>query len=140
MPSRSSSGLSPEFIRVTREAAHLDAPSVHSAQLALFAAVSLPGSRPVISSAPTAVSYGSTFAVGTPDAGSISKVSLVRLSSVTHPFDQNQRFMGLTFLVQAGGLSVAAPASGNLAPPGDYLLFLVNADGVPSIGRFVNIR
>ena len=98
------------------------------------------GNRPSIGSAPATMTYGSTFTVGTPDAGSISKVSLLRLSSVTHSFNQNQRFMTLTFQPQAGGLSVAAPASGNLAPPGDYLLFLVKADGVPSIGRFVNIR
>jgi hypothetical protein len=98
------------------------------------------GSRPAISSAPSAVPYGSTFTVNTPDAVAVSKVTLLRPSSVTHSFDQNQRFMSLTFQAQAGGLSVAAPANGNLAPPGDYLLFLVNADGVPSMGRFVNIR
>ena len=98
------------------------------------------GLRPAIGSAPAAISYGSTFAVATPDAGSISTVSLVRLSSVTHSFNQNQRFMRLTFQAQTGSLSVTAPANGNLAPPGDYLLFLVNAAGVPSTGRFVNIR
>ncbi|MEA2712055.1 MAG: hypothetical protein QOK27_16 [Gemmatimonadales bacterium] len=98
------------------------------------------GPRPAIGSAPAAISYGSSFAVATADAGSISKVSLVRLSSVTHSFNQNQRFMSLTFQPQTGSLSVAAPANSNLAPPGDYLLFLVNAAGVPSTGRFVNIR
>ena len=85
----------------------------------LFTALSLPGTRPAIGSAPAAVSYGSAFAVATADAGSISTVSLVRLSSVTHSFNQNQRFMSLTFQGGTTGITVTAPASPNLAPPGD---------------------
>jgi hypothetical protein len=42
--------------------------------------------------------------------------------------------------VQTGGLSVTSPLSGNIAPPGDYLLFIVNRQGVPSTGRFVRLR
>ena len=59
---------------------------------------------------------------------------------MTHAINMSQRFISLAFTTNAGGLSVTAPANGNLAPPGDYLLFLVNADGVPSAGRFVNLR
>ena len=32
-----------------------------------------------------------------------------------------------------------APANANLAPPGDYMLFLLNSDGVPSVGKLVRI-
>ena len=98
------------------------------------------GSRPTLSSVPAALQYGSSFAVGTPDAGSIARVTLVRPGSVTHAINMSQRFISLAFQPNAGGLSVTAPANGNLAPPGDYLLFLVSADGVPSVGRFVNLR
>lgn len=98
------------------------------------------GARPVISDAPATLTYGASFTVSTADAASVTKVSLIRLSSVTHSFNQNQRFMTLTFQAQAAGLSVAAPSSPNLAPPGDYLLFVVNGDGVPSEGRFINLR
>ena len=94
----------------------------------------------VISDAPATLTYGAGFTVSTADAASVTKVSLIRLSSVTHSFNQNQRFMTLTFQTQAAGLSVAAPSSPNLAPPGDYLLFVVNGDGVPSEGRFINLR
>jgi hypothetical protein len=67
-------------------------------------------------------------------------VTLLRLASVTHSFDQNQRFLSLDFTTASGALTVTAPASGNLAPPGHYLLFVVNDDGVPSVGQTVRIR
>jgi hypothetical protein len=98
------------------------------------------GSRPNITSVPAQLSYGAPFTVATSSDSSIDKVTLLRLGSVTHSFDQNQRFVKLTFEVQTDGLSVTAPPSGNIAPPGDYLLFIVNHQGVPSTGRFVRLR
>ncbi len=97
------------------------------------------GPRPTMSAVPSAASYGSSFDVTTPNAASISKVSLIRSPSVTHAFDQNQRFQFLNFTIGAGKVTVTAPANANLAPPGDYLLFLVDSNGVPSTGSFVRI-
>ncbi len=97
------------------------------------------GPRPTISSAPSAANYGASFDVTTPNAAQIAKVSLIRSPSVTHAFDQNQRFQFLSFTAGAGKVTVHAPASANLAPPGDYLLFLVDTNGVPSVGSFVRI-
>jgi len=97
------------------------------------------GARPTITSAPSVVSYGSAFAVATPDAASISSVALIRLGSVTHGFNQEQRYVPLSFTAGAGSLAVTAPASGNLAPPGYYMLFLVNSTGVPSVASFVRL-
>lgn len=98
------------------------------------------GTRPKLTSAPSSLSYGASFAIMTPSPGSIAKVTLLRLGSVTHSFDQNQRFISLDFSSAAGELTVTAPASGNLAPPGHYLLFVVNDDGVPSPGQTVRLR
>jgi hypothetical protein len=98
------------------------------------------GPRPVIASSPTNLSYGSQFVVGTPDAGSIESVVLIRLGAVTHQFDQNQRYVPLTFTPIANGLSVRMSASANVAPPGDYMLFIVTDDGVPSVAAFVNVE
>ena len=58
---------------------------------------------------------------------------------MTHAFDQNQRFQFLNFTAGAGKVTVQAPANANLAPPGDYLLFLLNGNGVPSVGSFVRL-
>ncbi len=98
------------------------------------------GDRPVISSAPSSASYGQSFTVGTPNPSGISKVSLIALGSVTHAFDMNQRFMWLTFSRVSGGLRVTAPAGRNLAPPGWYMLFVLNGTGVPSVAKMIRIQ
>lgn len=96
--------------------------------------------RPVITDAPTEVQYGQSFTVQTPAAAAIVRATWIRLSSVTHAFNQNQRMNNLT--VTTGGASsvqVAAPASASLAPPGHYMLFLIDANGVPSVARIIRI-
>jgi galactose oxidase len=97
------------------------------------------GPRPTITSAPATLGYGAGFFVGTA-ATNISAVTLVRLGSVTHAFDENQRFLKLTFQPTAGGLTVQAPATANLAPPGHYMLFILDANGVPSVASIVKIQ
>ena len=96
------------------------------------------GARPTIASAPVGAGYGASFDVTTPDAAQITKVSLVRTSSVTHSFNENQRFQFLSFTAGSGKVTVQAPGA-NLAPPGDYLLFLLNENGVPSVGSFIRL-
>lgn len=98
------------------------------------------GARPVISSAPTSASYGTGFTIGTPNPAAITRVSLIALGSTTHAFDMGQRFMWLGFSRTADGLRVSAPAGRNLAPPGYYMLFVLNGDGVPSVAKVIRIR
>jgi hypothetical protein len=97
------------------------------------------GARPAITSAPASVGLGQTFFVGTPDGAGISKVTFTAPGSQTHAFDWHQRINFLTFSPAAGGLSVTAPASANVCPPGYYLLWLVNASGVPSVSAWVRV-
>ena len=97
------------------------------------------GARPSITSAPAVIEHGSDFAVGTPGGAAVARVALIGTGSVTHAFDASQRYLELPFSVVAGGLSVTAPANANLAPPGYYMLFLVDASGIPSIGSIVRI-
>ena len=99
------------------------------------------GARPALSAVTSSITYGQTFSVQSPNASSISKVTLIRITSVTHAFNENQRLNTLTFRLgaTAGTLDITAPASGNIAPPGHYLLFLVNSSGVPSVGRVVRL-
>jgi hypothetical protein len=97
------------------------------------------GQRPTIASAPATIAYGSSFSVGTPEGSTITSAVLMRPGAMTHMFDMEQRRVPLSFSQTSGGLTVQAPANGNIAPPGYYLLFLLNANGVPSIGRFVRL-
>ena len=97
------------------------------------------GARPASHRAPSEISYGSPFFVQTPDATSISAVTLVRLSAVTHAFNMNQRLVRLAFSQATGGLTAPAPPAGEVAPPGHYMLFLLNTAGVPSIARIVRL-
>jgi hypothetical protein len=98
------------------------------------------GPRPIISGVPAAVSYGEQFLIETLDPGLIVRATLVRSGSVTHGFDQNQRFLDLTFERTPGGLRVTGAVTNDLAPPGDYFLFIFNDAGVPSVGRVVRVR
>jgi chitodextrinase len=95
------------------------------------------GPRPTISSAPGTVHWGADTFIGTPDASTIQRVSLIRTGSVTHAFDQNARAISLDFTQTVGGISVKMPANGNVAPPGYYLMFIVNGQGVPSVASYV---
>ena len=106
----------------------------------LFNADGTPATRPAITSAPQRISYGAPIRVETPDAGSITRGTLIRLSSVTHAFNQSQLIYPLTFTVTAPtALRADGPASANLAPPGPYMLFLLSPRGVPSLARMVMV-
>ncbi|PTL76930.1 galactose oxidase-like domain-containing protein [Vitiosangium sp. GDMCC 1.1324] len=98
------------------------------------------GPRPTIQSAPAVIDPGTSFLVQTPNAAQVAKVTLISLGSVTHAFDQNQRFLKLPFTPASGGVTVTAPASNLAAPPGYYLLFLVDGRGVPSVGSIVKLN
>jgi len=77
--------------------------------------------------------------VQTPDAASIGTVSFIRLSSVTHTDNMDQRYIPLSFAAGSGSLTVQSPANENIAPPGYYMLFIVNTSGVPSVAKIVQI-
>ncbi len=102
------------------------------------------GSRPAIGYAPTTVEYGTQFRVVMMSQAAmptIEKVTLVRLATVTHSFDQNQRFVPLEFeQVTDTKLRVTAPANGNIAPPGYYMIFVVSDMGIPSVGEYVRLE
>ena len=98
------------------------------------------GARPSITQAPAQISYGTNFFISTPDAASITSAVLIRTGAVTHFFDQNTRYVPVTFQQSAGGLTISAPASANFAPPGYYMLFIVNGPGIPSIAPFVQLQ
>ena len=95
------------------------------------------GPRPTIASAPSSLTYGQQFAVSTPDASRIARVALVRNGSTTHTFSMDTRYVPLTFTAGTNNITVTAPANGNMAPPGYYMLFLIDNAGVPSEAAIV---
>jgi len=106
----------------------------------LFNGDGSPAVRPVITDvSPKAFSYGSTFQVYTPDAANITSVVFVHPGSQTHAFDMDQRLVGTSFTTGSGVLTVTAPPNGNIAPAGYYMLFALNAAGVPSVATFVHL-
>ena len=98
------------------------------------------GARPIVTNVTGSVTYGQTLFVQTLDGASITKVTLIHTGSVTHAFDEAQRLVPLSFSPVSGGLSVTLPTSRNIAPPGPYMLFLVNGNGVPSVARIIILQ
>lgn len=81
--------------------------------------------------------------VGCPPA-SVARVVLIRSGSSTHSFDMNQRYVELRLQSVTGtypnlSLLVHGPATGYVAPPGYYLLFVIDSNGLPSEGRWVRV-
>jgi hypothetical protein len=95
--------------------------------------------RPTITDAPPSVGYGESFTLHytIPAASAhqtITRVAVTRCGAATHGFDYDQRYVGLTFTSpSAGMLQVTAPPDGNIAVPGQYLLWILDDGGRPCI-------
>jgi hypothetical protein len=98
------------------------------------------GPRPDITNAPKTVTYKTTFDVGTSNPDQVGQVTWIRLSSVTHSFNTNQRINFLKFTSNGNKLTVTAPDSAAVCPPGHYMLFVLNKAKVPSVARIINIQ
>lgn len=97
------------------------------------------GNRPILADAPGEINFAESFSIKTADSD-IRWVQLVRPAAVSHGVDPGQRLVDLPFESRSGGqLLATAPSNPNIAPPGHYLLFLVNHTGIPSLGRWVHL-
>lgn len=96
--------------------------------------------RPNISSVASEIGYGNGFAINSPDASSIDKIGLVKLGAPTHSQNMGQRYIPLDYSRSGNTLTAAAPANANIAPPGTYMLFIIDDNGVPSVAKFVNVN
>jgi hypothetical protein len=52
----------------------------------------------------------------------------------------SQRFMRLKFTAHGHTLKVTAPDLDSVSPPGPYMLFILNRNGVPSVAKMVFIK
>ena len=96
--------------------------------------------RPQVTGAPATIGYDQAFSVSSPQAASIRKLAIVRLGAPTHGDDQSQRYVPLTFSASGTTLTVNGPANPNEAPAGHYMLFAVDAAGVPSVAPIVSVQ
>ena len=96
--------------------------------------------RPELSAVPREIGFDRPFTVSSPQAGQIRKLGLVRLGAPTHGVDQGQRYIPLGFTASGTTLNASGPANPNEAPAGYYMLFAVDADGVPSVASMVSVQ
>jgi hypothetical protein len=99
------------------------------------------GPRPVIGAVQEQWHFGHNVTIASPQAGVIKWISLVRNGVTTHSFDNGQRLIDIPITSRnATGLQAKIPDNRNLAPPGFYMVFLVNQQGVPSVAKWVHLQ
>lgn len=102
--------------------------------------------RPTISSAPSLVHHGREFTISSPEAETITKVVLVRPMAVTHQTDSEQKVIEMANRhdhTNPRQILVTAPDGGHphsYAQKGYYMLFAVNAQGVPSEAKWIYLH
>ncbi|MEA2306178.1 MAG: hypothetical protein QOH43_3458, partial [Solirubrobacteraceae bacterium] len=92
--------------------------------------------RPAITSSPGASGYGQALSIDTTTTD-VAKVALMRPSAVTHAIDMNQRYVPLSFTKTGTQVTAQSPATAYDAPPGYYMLVVVDSRGVPSVAKWV---
>jgi hypothetical protein len=96
--------------------------------------------RPVIGTAPQEIAYGADINVRTAQAAEIGSMNLIRPGVTTHSFNGTQRLVDVPFVVTPPDqLRASIPASRTVAPPGWYMLFVIDKDGVPSVANWVHL-
>ena len=95
--------------------------------------------RPVINTAPATATHGTSVGVSTNSA--IAAFSLVRMGSTTHTVNNDQRRIPLQFSsTGTNAYSLAIPPNPGVVVPGYYMLFAMNAAGVPSVSKIIQVN
>lgn len=96
--------------------------------------------RPVITAVPEEMTYGDTITIRSPQASEIKWIDLIRPGLTTHSFNCEQRLVDMPFNVVSEELRATVTDDRNVAPPGWYMLFLVDNDGVPSVATWIHLQ
>jgi hypothetical protein len=98
------------------------------------------GTRPELTLSAGHATYGGTLAATAPSPERLRELSLVRPGATTHASNSDQRLVDLEFAVSGpDAVELRMPANPDLAPPGWYMVFAVDTDGVPSLGRWLRL-
>ncbi len=104
-------------------------------------AYTLAEERPEIRSTPNETTYGSVVDIECERAASIVSICLVSPCTMSHHTDPSQRYVDLQFSTGLGDtLHARVPNSPDTAPPGYYMIFVVDDRRVPSTGKFIRLR
>jgi len=96
--------------------------------------------RPKIHESPRTIEYGQGFEIRFQSVARIIKAALLRPSSATHSFNADQRWVGLVFqLSEADRIRAISPPTSDQAPPGWYLLTLVDEQDRPAEAHWVHL-
>ena len=98
------------------------------------------GQRPACTPSETEIHYGGALAATAPDPGQIASACLIRPGATTHSTDGEQRLVDLAHQVSGPDkVTFELPAATTIAPPGWYMLFVLNTSGVPSEASWVHL-
>ncbi|MEX0732011.1 MAG: galactose oxidase early set domain-containing protein [Aquisalimonadaceae bacterium] len=99
------------------------------------------GPRPELLQAPGKIQYQQKFQLRVSEtAGEIGSVVLLRTGPITHNWSWGNQYVSLPFMrLPNGRLLVDAPPLPGLAVAGDYMLFVVDENGVPSDGKQIRL-
>ncbi len=96
--------------------------------------------RPEIIDCPLEISYNTDFEVKTPDSSEIIRVVLIKNSSTTHNNNMDQRCLVIHISYETNNvLKLSSPKDGTYAPPGYYMLFILNRSNVPSFAKIIKV-
>ncbi|WP_327254053.1 galactose oxidase-like domain-containing protein [Streptomyces sp. NBC_01244] len=99
------------------------------------------GTRPTLTAVPDKAGYNAPFTVTTSTPNQVTKAVLLAPTTATHSLNTSQRHIELAIVKRNGlTLDLQAPPSSADAPPGFYMLFLLDERGVPSTAKFVQVR
>ena len=82
---------------------------------------------------------GERLPIGVRGRGHVSRVSFIKTGSATHSVNMDQRFIQLPFTANGGTARRQLPSRAGDVPPGYYMLFVLNDQGVPSVARMVRV-
>jgi hypothetical protein len=89
---------------------------------------------------PHDIHYDTPFTVRFSGTGAPSELVMIALGSMTHSFDANQRSVELFHVQVSADEALGVVVGGErFAPPGHYMLFLLDENRRPSRGTIVRV-
>ncbi len=98
-----------------------------------------PAPRPTIVAAQGRLFLGKNFSLAVGSNDQIGAVNLVRVGANTHAFDPEQRLIPVPFSQSGTTVTGSLDPAPEKVPPGYYMLFVFNTNGVPAVATIVSV-